>query len=131
MLTCPKCNSMMERLEISSPSLRAFSGAEIDRCLSCGGLWFDKGEEAALMTAEVAHALDKGRTDRSRRNDTLRDCLCPRCSAPMGTLPFKGQPHIRYERCPSCGGAYFDGGEFRDATHRGIFEWVKALFRRN
>lgn len=129
-LNCPKCNSMMERIEIASPSLNTFSGAEVDRCLSCKGLWFDKGEDVALMTPEVARALDTVRTDRSVRYDSKIDPFCPRCQSLMKSIPFKGQPHIRYESCEKCGGAYFDAGEFRDASSRGVFEWVKAIFKR-
>ena len=130
MLICPKCSSMMETLEVSSPALKGFSGSEVDRCLSCKGLWFDKGEDAGLMTAEVARALDSGRTERSVRNDGKKDAECPRGHGLMKSKAFKGQPHIRYESCETCGGAYFDAGEFRDATSRGVFEWVKALFKR-
>jgi len=127
-LICPKCSSMMQALEVSSPALKSFSGAEVDRCLSCHGLWFDKGEDAALMTPEVARVLDPGRSERAVRNNAKTDPECPRCHVLMKSKPFKGQPHIRYESCDRCGGAYFDAGEFRDATHRGVFEWVKALF---
>lgn len=129
MLICPKCESMMETIEVRSPALKALSGSEIDRCLSCKGIWFDRGEDAALMTPEIARALDTGRSDRSVRNNHKQGCLCPRCPVPLESKPFKGQPHIQYESCGSCGGAYFDAGEFRDATTRGVFEWIKAFFR--
>lgn len=129
MLICPKCSSMMQVIEVSSPALRSLSGAKVDRCLSCQGLWFDKGEDANLMTPEVARVLDTGRTERSVRNNAKSGCECPRCQVPMKSQPFKGQPHIQFDACGKCGGAYFDAGEFRDASHRGVFEWVKGLFK--
>lgn len=119
----------MEPIEVRSAALKGLSGSEVDRCVSCKGLWFDRGEDAGLMTPEVARALDTKPTDRSVRYNAKKDPHCPRCQLLMKSVPFKGQPHIRYESCDRCGGAYFDAGEFRDATSRGVFEWVKALFK--
>ena len=32
-MTCPKCNGTMQTTK--------YQGIEVDRCASCGGLWFD------------------------------------------------------------------------------------------
>ena len=51
-MNCPKCQSAMATVKIGI--------VEVDRCTSCGGLWFDSLEEEWLKTPGDAVALDVG-----------------------------------------------------------------------
>ena len=56
-MNCPKCNSMMEKVEYQS--------IEIDRCTNCYGIWFDMLEAEHLKEmkgytySEIAHLLNR------------------------------------------------------------------------
>lgn len=43
-MKCPKCGMDLEHFDLK--------GVELDRCVSCGGTWFDKGELEQLMGDE-------------------------------------------------------------------------------
>ena len=58
---CPRCAENMEE--------RLFGGVTLDRCVGCGGLWFDGGELQVVVTRyrsgaqgdrEIAHELHEG-----------------------------------------------------------------------
>jgi PAT family beta-lactamase induction signal transducer AmpG len=109
-MRCPKCRSDMASLEVD--------GVEIDRCSSCHGLWFDSGEIEKLRGRELAAAVESGDTVGGRAHDEIRRYRCPRCGGRMAATIDPGPQHVRYEECESCGGSYFDAGEFADlATH--------------
>jgi Zn-finger nucleic acid-binding protein len=38
------------------------------------------------------------------------------------------QPHIRYEKCPSCYGIWFDAGEFKDYKEENLSDIFKDIF---
>lgn len=46
-MKCPKCGMDLEHFELK--------GIELDRCVSCGGTWFDQGE-----LEEISGGDDKG-----------------------------------------------------------------------
>lgn len=43
-MKCPKCGMDLSHFELN--------GIELDRCVSCGGTWFDKGEIEQLLDKE-------------------------------------------------------------------------------
>ena len=43
-MKCPKCGMDLEHFD--------FQGIELDRCVVCGGTWFDKGEVEQLIERE-------------------------------------------------------------------------------
>jgi Zn-finger nucleic acid-binding protein len=40
------------------------------------------------------------------------------------------QPHIEYESCGTCFGAYFDAGEFTDLKEHSLSDVVRRLVRK-
>ena len=64
-MNCPKCQSPMTPVKVGI--------VEVDRCTSCGGLWFDSLEEEWLKTPADAAALDVG--DTASACDSLRAFL--------------------------------------------------------
>lgn len=48
-MKCPTCGGQLEAL--------MFKGVEIDRCLSCGGVWLDEGELEKLAGADDSNVI--------------------------------------------------------------------------
>jgi len=116
---CPKCSADMETLTVDE--------IEVDRCGGCEGLWFDLREHEHLREKVGAERIDVGNPAKGRAYDTLRDIDCPRCKARMVKLAFPDQPHIHYEQCSTCGGAFLDAGEFNDLMNVTISERIRQF----
>ena len=118
-MRCPKCRSDMQQIMID--------GTEVDRCSSCHGLWFDSGELGKLRTREAAAALDIGDVDTGKKQNAIEHYRCPRCAGPMNRLVDPEQPHIWFEKCGSCRGAYFDAGELTDLATVSVSDFFKRF----
>ena len=104
-MKCPKCISPMVKV--------LFEGVEIDRCLDCHGLWFDRFERENLIKRRDSEAIDNGDPQLGAEFDRVNSILCPRCESRMISMVSLGRPRIHFEQCTSCGGSFFDAGEFR------------------
>jgi PAT family beta-lactamase induction signal transducer AmpG len=118
-MRCPKCRSDMQQIMID--------GTEVDRCSSCHGLWFDSGELGKLRTREAAAALDIGDVATGKKQNAIEHYRCPRCAGPMNRLVDPEQPHIWFEKCGSCRGAYFDAGELTDLATVSVSDFFKRF----
>lgn len=120
-MQCLKCNADM--------STRAVEGVEVDQCAGCGGLWFDLREHDYLREKRGAAvvSLDSGDPTQSAAQNEKRDIACPRCGVGMVKLSHHEQTHIDYEQCATCGGAFFDAGEFDDLRGLTLGERVRRL----
>lgn len=104
-MRCPVCNQDMIVVE--------FRQIEIDYCMKCSGIWFDRGElELLLGTADLGNTglptLDgSAREKRSHGNRT-----CPICRQKMQEAPL-GEPVIHVDVCRKGDGIWFDGGELQ------------------
>ena len=98
-MKCPKCISSMVKV--------LFEGVEVERCVDCHGLWFDRLER---RNSEV---IDDGDAQLGAEFNRVNSILCPRCESRMIPMVAPGRPRIRFEQCTSCGGSFFDAGEFR------------------
>ena len=121
-MTCPKCNAGMQQVKVDEYT--------VDRCSACGGLWFDLREHEHIAESKSnVRSVDTGDPARGRQQDKKRDITCPVCHVKMLKLVVPDQPHIQYESCPACYGAYFDAGELTDFAKRTIAEQVRLFFR--
>ncbi len=118
-IRCPKCRSDMEQID--------YEGTEIDRCTTCRGIWFDAGEVELLRNEEAAAAIDTGDAREGKKKNVIDDYRCPRCSGTMVRRIDPQQHHIWYETCSSCGGSFFDAGEFVDLSKFTIGDFFKSL----
>lgn len=106
-----------------------YLGIEVDRCLLCKGLWFDYLEKDTMRQAEGARVVDTGAASKGKRYNKIRNVQCPRCAVDMHTVKDDKQAHIEYEACPSCGGTFFDAGEYRDLAEFTLLERIIARFK--
>ncbi len=105
-------------------------GIEIDRCSRCKGIWFDKQEQSRVRQVRGSYKADTGHQAIGEFYNRNRDINCPRCDVLMVEEELKrGRLPIQIERCPSCHGAYFDAGEFRDFAEPTMLEFVADLFK--
>ena len=109
-MNCPKCNAAMNTVK--------FDDVEVERCTDCGGIWFDVLERELLKQMPGSEAIDTGDPERGRAQNAIGQITCPNCHTPMVRMVDHEQPHIWYEQCSTCGGAYFDAGEFKDYKTR-------------
>ena len=104
------------------------SGTEVDRCTSCRGLFFDLMEAERLRSKPGSDALDIGDAGVGRKQNTNDKIRCPRDSGPMVRIVDPDQPHIHLETCASCGGTFFDAGEFKDWKEQTLSDVLRGWF---
>jgi Zn-finger nucleic acid-binding protein len=117
-MECPKCHT-------NEMKLLVFEGIEVDRCPSCGGIWFDTGEAESLKQFKSATEIDTGDAPAGLEYDGIENVDCPRGHGQMKTVVNPGLLHIYFEACSTCHGAWFDAGEFTDYAKGD----VAALFK--
>ena len=118
-MRCPKCRADMEQIE--------FDGTEIDRCKTCGGIWFDAGEIEVLRDKQAAAAIDTGDASVGKQSNAIDDYPCPRCSGAMVRVVDPQQTHIWYETCSACSGSFLDAGELLDLSKLTVADFFKGL----
>jgi Zn-finger nucleic acid-binding protein len=120
-MECPKCQARLEPVE--------YGGVEIDRCVRCGGLWFDPLEHEELRKLAGSESLDTGPTWLADVHNRQERSFCPRDRALMMRMVDPAQPDIWFESCPVCHGTFFDAGEFRDWKDRTLGEFLYQQLR--
>lgn len=118
-MECPKCQAQFEKV--------TFADIEVDRCVSCHGLWFDMLEKDDLVKIKGSEAIDIGDAEVGEKYSNVRDIKCPQCAQNMIPMVDKDQYHIKYESCPACYGTFFDAGEFRDLKEHNVMERFSAM----
>lgn len=100
-MDCPKCRVAMKAEQ--------HEGIELDRCESCGGLFFDAGELEAIVKRLAGQRVDDSPTvDFAAADD--KEATCPRCDVAM--TPEEGpRKDLHIDRCPQCAGIFLDRGE--------------------
>jgi len=119
-MICPKCNAQMETVR--------FLRVEIDRCTSCQGLWFDALEKEKLAEMPHSESIDTGDAATGKFTNTIEPTECPRCKGKLVKMVDPQQPHIWFESCHTCGGAFFDAGEFTDYKQHDWLDRFRDLF---
>jgi Zn-finger nucleic acid-binding protein len=117
-MKCPKCASAMDALTIQ--------GQDVYRCTACKGLWLGYEQRKAL--GAVAQEFDTGSEAVGAEFNAVDRIHCPVCpNTPLTRMVDNDQPHIWYEKCPSCMGSFFDAGEFRDLSESSLSDFFKRF----
>ncbi len=117
-MKCPKCQSSLE--QIHTPF------GDVERCLSCQGLWFDMLENEDLK--DIAEGIDVGDPAVGEKYNQVGDIRCPVCAnSKMIKMVDAKQPHIWFESCPTCFGRFYDAGEFKDFSEYTLADFIKKF----
>ncbi|MDA3793144.1 MAG: zf-TFIIB domain-containing protein [Elusimicrobia bacterium] len=112
-MICPVCNKKLKTIN--------YENQEVDLCLKCGGIWFDKGE----LLKVVNGLLSKNKIAPQTVKETYRNKLiridkikklqrkCPRCNVVMNLKNYSYDSNIIIDKCPSCSGIWTDEGEMQ------------------
>ena len=119
---CPNCDKPLQSIR-----LKMADALYIERCHSCFGLFFDKGEIELVLRNSVSHVFDINREhidninkDRYRKNQKIRYVKCPECRRHMDRVNFGNRSGVVVDQC-FIHGIWLDSGEL---TH--LLEWKKA-----
>jgi Zn-finger nucleic acid-binding protein len=119
---CPNCDKPLQtvRLNMAEPIF-------IERCHTCYGLFFDKGEIELLLQSAVSHVtsiniahIDNINKDRFHKPQKIRYVKCPECQRHMNRVNFGKRSGVVVDQC-IIHGIWLDNGEL---TH--LLEWKKA-----
>jgi Zn-finger nucleic acid-binding protein len=118
-MKCPKCSGEM--------AIVSYDEIKVDRCISCGGLWFQPEELRALRDDiwMADYILDSGDKSTGKRSNTIKDIECPECAITMKQEFDEEQSHVTYESCPIGHGTFLDAGEFTDLVHKTFWDKFK------
>jgi uncharacterized protein len=100
-MQCPRCGVALERKTVRGRS------TEIDRCPTCGGIWFDDGEIAELL------GIPRSAIRLIPADASTTKLLCPRCKLTLHIFAYPGTMTV-VEGCRQCGGIRLDAGEFEE-----------------
>ncbi len=116
-MQCPKCEAAMEAVQVDE--------VEVDRCVRCGGLWFDAQEHETVRRIAGSEAIDSGPAWQAAVHNAQGKAFCPRDGTLMRRVEAPTQPEIWIERCRACDGSFFDAGEFTELKDQELGELVR------
>ena len=104
----------------------------VDRCTSCNGFWFDRGEMQAAIREAKIQSSSKLLAPTLQREQLGACGPCPRCGATMEVIESQAAPEVEYDRCTGCDGIWFDAGEAEQfAGDVGLFALMLHEFDRS
>jgi len=124
-MECIKCKVPMKKAKME--------GVLVDKCSTCGGIWLDAGELEMLMHhEEKSHneLLKEAKTEliEEKKRLLITEGLCPKCQGQA--LHTYMRAGVELDRCPSCGGLFFDYGELdkvMNAEQTGVRHFLHGL----
>src|SRR5262245_4905420 len=103
-MKCPKC----ETETFLTFSIREI---EVDRCRTCGGIWFDEKELVQLLSVSPQELTPLRDGVKQEDLDSKRG-QCPRDMKPLLRVFSAINPAIIVDTCTQCRGIWLDSGEF-------------------
>jgi len=113
-LRCPHCQTSPDRCLHLRPI--QYDDVEIDACLDCGGLWFEKKELDKVITAhEPSFAGNEPimETLGSLIGETQK--ICPACDSTLTEYDIAEKTDLRIDVCENCHGMWLERGELEHA----------------
>ena len=118
-MKCPKCKAEMELVHTIY--------ADVDRCMSCKGLWLDLLEYKDIKS--IAKEIDIGDPKVGKKFDEKDDIYCPVCAnSKMLKMADPKQQYIHFESCGTCYGRFYDAGELTDLAEETFIDLIHTLF---
>ena len=114
-MICPRCGMDLKKERLHE--------VEVDRCPGCWGLWLDKGEFGALLSAKSFHFTEE-ETDavlkgiahevNSPKPKPDHPLVCPKCGKTMGKAKHNAASSVTLDRCDAHG-MWLDTKELKQA----------------
>lgn len=121
-IPCPRCGMKTEHFLIEDFG--------VDRCLSCGAIWFDATELQRVEGCEhKARVLGSSADNKASVRHMLRlpdPMRCPRDATPLVLRKHWDQPDVDLDQCPTCHGMLLECGELTDLATSTWQERVRA-----
>jgi Zn-finger nucleic acid-binding protein len=118
-MKCPKCQSPFTRVD--------FQGIQIDRCVSCHGMWFDALELKDLLAKKGSEKIDIGDERDYAKTSQVEDYLCPKDGTRMIKMVDVKQSHVWYESCGTCYGMFLDATELSELKDKSLMDIIRTL----
>ena len=118
-MKCPNCNHELRKF--------AINGVDLDQCISCGGIWFNKGElyKAKDKEDEFLQWLDVDLfSDPKQFVGSYSTMACPRDNNPLYEISYDNT-NIKVDVCKTCQGIWLDKDEYENI----IASLKRTLFR--
>lgn len=103
-MKCPKCATE----SLASTKIREIA---VDRCKTCGGIWFDEQELIPLLN-EDPKVLEPLHGGAEQEELDLKRGRCPRDTTTLLRVYSARTRSVVVDACPQCHGIWLDGGEF-------------------
>ncbi len=118
-MKCPKCKSPFVKVH--------FEGIQVDRCMSCHGLWLDALELQDLLKKKGSEALDIGDQRDFDKTSRIEDYLCPKDGSRMIKMVDVKQGHVWYESCGVCYGIFLDATELKELKDKSLMDIIRTI----
>jgi Zn-finger nucleic acid-binding protein len=119
-MNCPKCIGILKTIRLTQHHIaRRIDNAnqddefllEIDKCFSCGGVWFDKGELDKYLEKHIT-AIDSSSLGKELdRKIDEKVGTCPHCAIELEKSPAAQDPKLTIDVCQNCQGVWLDPPE--------------------
>lgn len=115
-MNCPKCEVGLLRELIEEPN----TTIEVDKCPSCGGIWFDKGELQRIDKITEPVLVEFRRIPKEK--EQLKALYCPSCEDKtlMEKADHPKDEKVIIDYCPSCQGIWLDKNELEAVQKEGF-----------
>lgn len=115
-MLCPKCKDV----ELKNPSQDAPLS-----CAKCGGIWVDDEGIAGLAGSSFDDSIITKEDDEEYDSKTG---LCPKGHGIMLRARVEFETPFYLERCPHCGGIWFDYGEWNLIAKTHLFDNLAEIW---
>lgn len=101
----------------------------VEKCESCGGHWFDRGELERIENIVEPTLIDFNRLPSKKKQ--LIPLYCPDCEdhPMMQKTEHTRDHHVIMDFCPECNGIWLDGGELEAIQKENVLYTVGRFFR--
>lgn len=103
-MKCPKCKS-------ETLASHTVDDVVVDRCSSCGGIWFDRQELTQLLAEDARRVAALRRGGDNDEADGIRG-PCPRDGSELLRIYSALDRSVVLDACADCHGIWLDSGEF-------------------
>ncbi len=121
-LECPRCEIQLSNMKFEDLDQGiTFSQMLVDKCESCGGVWFDKGELEQVDEIVDITLVEIRKIPNSREQN--KPLNCPKCKTRvMDKIHNERDKKVIMDVCSNCKGIWLDAGELEAIQKENLFK---------